>query len=490
MLILWPVHQIEREHSQYPGIMVLSACLKERGFRSEVISADPDTVTARIGEEGNGVILAWSGTTSHATRSLALNREIKRRRPEVLSVFGGAHATYFPRMIEEEGVDVICVGEGEFALAELAEARRTGNDHTSIRNLWVKVDGEIHRNPVRPLIEDLDTLPVPDHQVFLDALRKPPIHAIVMTGRGCPYSCTYCYNNAYKKLYAGRGRVVRRRSVDHVMRELRFLRDRGCRFIRFMDDIFTLSPEWIREFSGRYREEIGLPFTCLVRANVITPEMVRDLKEAGCHRVMMGVEAGNDRLRNEVFKRRMSKEEIREAARMIKSAGLKLVTANILAIPGGSLATDWETVDLNIEIRPSYASAALLQAFPGTEIHEMASHLGLLEDDNLERISREGFGLSSALRYADEREHRRVENLRLFFPLVVWFPWLKPLVRVLIGLPKNPLFEALYMTCMNIGSHLIAVPARVGAPMLLKKLTGRLVPRRRRHRRRGRDSRP
>ncbi len=476
MLILWPIRQLQMEHSQYPGIMVISALLGEHGHRCEVVSADVASVSRRL-ERERDAILAYSSPTAHAAHFLELNRQVKRRFPHVLSVFGGAHPTYFPHMIEEDGVDVICVGEGEYAMVELARARDTGSDHTSIPNLWVKSGGTIHRNPIRPLIEDLDSLPIPDHQLFLRALEQPPLHAIVMTGRGCPYSCTYCYNNAYKKLYAGKGRVVRRRGVDHVMRELRFLREGGCRFIRFMDDIFTLSPEWIHEFSLRYRREIGLPFSCLVRANVITPGMVRDLKEAGCHRIMMGIEAGNDHLRYEVFKRRMTREQILDAARMIRGAGLKLVTANILAIPGGSLEADWETVDLNIEARPSYASAALLQAFPGTEIHEIADHMGLLQDDNLDRISTGGFGFSSALRYPDEKEHRKVENLHKFFPLLVWFPWLKPLVRILITLPRNRLYEALYMVCMNIGSHLIAVPPKVGAPMLVKKLTRRFVPR-------------
>jgi len=479
MLILWPIRQIEMEHSQYPGIMALSAFLKEYGYRSEVVPADPVSVSNRLEREREErVILAYSTPTAHAAHFLALNREIKLRHPKILSVFGGPHPTYFPQMIEEEGVDVICVGEGEFALAELATALEKDEDPTSIENLWVKQDGTIHRNPIRSLIQDLDSLPVPDHLLFLRAVRKPPIHAIVMTGRGCPYSCTYCYNSAYKKLYKGKGRVVRRRSVGHVMKELHILKEEGCRFIRFMDDVFTVSADWVREFCERYRREIGLPFSCLVRANMITPEMARWLKEAGCHRIMMGVEAGNERLRNEIFKRKMTRDHIMEAARVIQGEGIRLVTANILGIPGGSLAADWETVDLNIEIGPSYASVALLQAFPGTEIHEMAGNMGLLQEDNVDRIFTGGLGLSLALRYPDEKEHRQVENLHKFFPLLIWFPWLKPLVRLLIKIPQNRLFEVMYMICMNIGSHLIAVPPRIGGPMLYKRLRHHLIPRR------------
>ncbi len=478
MLILWPIRQLELEHSQYPGIMVISASLKERGFRSEVVAADLASVCARLKDEKDAIV-GFSSTTAFASHYLELARRVKQRFPGVLTAFGGAHPTYFPEVIQEEGVDVVCVGEGEYAMTELVETRSRGDDHTSIRNLWVKQNGTIHKNPLRPLVEDLDTLPIPDHQVFMRAARKPPIHAIVMTGRGCPYSCTYCYNHAYHKLYAGLGKVVRRRSVDHVMRELRLLKKEGCRFIRFMDDVFTVSPEWIHEFSQRYRAEIGLPFSCLVRANMVSDDMVKWLKEAGCHRIMMGIEAGNDRLRNEVFKRRMTREHILNAARMIRGAGVKLVTANILAVPGGSLAADWETVDLNLEARPNYGSASLLQALPGTEIHEIAEQLSLLQEDNLEQLSTGGFGFSTALRHPDQAEAKQVENLHKFFPLLIWFPWLKPLVRLLIKLPPNRLYEAMYMASVNFGTHLIAIPPRVGLPMLVKKFTGKLLPRRR-----------
>ena len=471
MLILWPIREIEMEHSQYPGIMVLSAYLKEHGVRVEAVPADVAGVSARLEQErGERVILAYSTPSAHAAFFLSLNREIKQRHPEAFSIFGGAHPTYFPHMVEEDGVDAVCIGEGEHAFLELATALDDGGDPTSIENLWIKHDGAIHRNPIRPLIHDLDALPVPDHLLFLRAVKKPPIHAIVMTGRGCPYSCTYCYNNAYKQLYAGKGRVVRRRSVDHVMKELRILKDEGCRFIRFMDDVFTVSADWIREFSERYRREIGLPFSCLSRANMLTEDMVRWLKEAGCHRILIGIETGNDYLRDEVLKRKMTRQHIVNAARMIREAGIVLTTANILDIPGGSLEADWETVDLNIEVRPHYASASLLQAFPGTEIHAMADEMGLLWEDHVARISTGGFGFTSSLRHADESTRRRVENLHKFFPYIVWFPWLKPLFRFLIKLPPNRFYEALYMVSYNIGSNLIAVPPRVGLPMLIQRL--------------------
>lgn len=468
MLVLWPVDQLDREHSQYPGIMTLSAVLKEQGFRSEVISSDVGLIRSRLASESR-VVLAFSTPSALATTYVNVNREVKSDHPEVFSVFGGAHPTYFPEMIENEGVDGVCIGEGEYAMLDLVRTLDEGHSPRHLENWWIKEDGVVHRNPVRQLVEDLDEFPLPDREAFTQALRRPTLHAIVMTGRGCPYSCTYCYNHLYQKLYAGKGRLVRRRSVEHVLRELRLLKNEGCRFIRFMDDLFTLQPEWVREFSPRYQREIGLPFSCLVRANFVEEAVIADLKNAGCHRIMMGVEAGSERLRVEVMNRRMSDEQILEAARIVRAAGIKLVTANILALPGGTLADDWETVDLNVRARTHYGSAAILHAFPGTEIHETARSMGLIQDDQVAAVPGGGFGFTSALKIDDPKEKRRMENLHKFFPLVVWCPWLKPAVQQLIKLPPNRLFVALYMVCVNLGNHLVAVPPRIGLPMLARK---------------------
>jgi hypothetical protein len=247
-----------------------------------------------------------------------------------------------------------------------------------------------------------------------------------------------------------------------------------------MDDLFTLHPKWVREFSDRYAEEIGLPFSCLVRANFIDEDIVDNLKKAGCHRIMMGIEAGNERLRNDILKRRMSDDEILNAARIIRSSGIRLVTANILALPGGTLDDDWQTVDLNIRARSSYASASILQPFPGTEIHDITKAMGLLEDDYVAALSDGGFGFTSTMKIADPRERRQVENLHKFFPMLIWLPWLKPIVRQLIKLPPNRLFNLAYMTCVNIGVHFISVPPTIGRRLLLKKLRQKLLPRRRR----------
>jgi radical SAM superfamily enzyme YgiQ (UPF0313 family) len=474
MRVLWPIYKLETEHNQYPGVMTISALLKREGFRSDVVPARVADITDRLREEPRS-ILAFSAVTPLSSHLLEINREVRRVFPEITTVLGGPHPTYYPDTIDEEGVDALCVGEGEYAMLEFVRALDGGRSVTSIPNWWVKRDGRVHRNEIRPLIDDLDELPIPDHAAFRKARARRATEAVVITSRGCPHGCTYCHNHLYRKMYAGKGRLLRRRSVNHVIQELRVIKDEGYRFVRFMDDLFILSPDWVEEFAERYRREVALPFSCLVRPNLVTERTMESLRRAGCHRVMMGVEAGDDRLRTEVLKRRMTSEQILEAARTVRESGLRLVTANILGIPGGSFEADWETLDLNLRARPHYASVSLMQAYPGTEIHEYAKGLGIVEADQMERVSRaRAFGFTSELRFSDPREKRRVENLHKLFPWVVWLPFLAPLARRLVEVRPNRFFDFLYLVSLNLGSSLIMVPPRIGAAILWRKVLDRL----------------
>jgi radical SAM superfamily enzyme YgiQ (UPF0313 family) len=265
----------------------------------------------------------------------------------------------------------------------------------------------------------------------------------------------------YKELHKGKGKIVRRRSVDNVIEELRSLKiQKRYKFIRFLDDLFTLSPDWVEEFSFKYKREIGLPFSCLVRADHITPKIARDLKEAGCWRVQMGIETADDHTRRKILKRNMSNEEILQAARVIKDEGIKLVTGNIVGIPGSSLAEDFRTLELNIKIKPAYAGVSLLQPYPGTEIHKYAQDLGML--DSSFDFGERSFRKVSVLKFKNERIRSLTENFQKLFPIAVEFPWLLPIVKVLITLPRNQAFNLIFSRWVNYNQYFRIIPPHLG----------------------------
>ncbi|HSJ53638.1 MAG TPA: radical SAM protein, partial [Anaerolineae bacterium] len=244
-------------------------------------------------------------------------------------------------------------------------------------------------------------------------------------------------------LYGGQGRRFRRRGVENVLRELREVIDsHDVRFVLFMDDTFILQDRWLQEFMGRYKDEVGLPFWCQVRANLVTDEKVTLFKEAGCVSVSFGLETGNDHLRNAVLNRNMSREEILGAAEILRRHGVAFMTNNMLGLPTGSLETDFETLDLNARCRPAYANVFLFQPYPKTALGEWAYREGWMMgsfDDLSGSVSDD-----TVIRFGNEDEKRQIENLQKLFALGVELPWLLPSIRRLIRLRPNRLFWLVY----------------------------------------------
>ncbi len=438
MRILFVIKQIDYEPL---GLLYLSSSLRQAGHQVRLaIAADEDPVA--IAREWQPGVVGYSVYTGSQTYYRDLNLRIKEAVPGVVSVFGGPHPTYFPEFIEEPGVDAVCLGEGEGAILDLVDAVEAGRPLTGIGNWWFKRDGSIERNPLRPLEEDLDRLPFPDRELIYEKDRFTRESGIkhFITSRGCPYNCTYCFNHALAALYRGKGKRLRQMSVDKVIEEVGWVQKRyPLQFVVFLDDLFILSTEWLRELAARFPQEIGLPFFCNVRANLVTEDKIALLKQAGCTSVGMGVETGNPRLRNEILKRSLSDEQLIGASRLLRQAGIQLVTTNMLGLPGGTLADDFETLALNHACRPAYANAFLYQPYPRTELGEYARQHGFVEG-SLDEIDDSAWE-RSVLRFSSPEEKRQIENFNKLFALAVEWPWLTGLVRRLIKLPPNPFFR-------------------------------------------------
>jgi len=398
------------------GISCLSSISKKAGHNVDMAEAKYDKVKRKI-KNNNFTILAYSVHFNIVRYYLDLNRKIKEEF-KVFSIFGGPQPTAFPEMINEPGLDGVCIGEGEYALLELANNLQEGRPITDIANWWIKQDNQIFRNPTRPLIKDLDTLPFADRTLFSSILMSS-----VMTSRGCPYLCSFCTAIG----------EFRRRSVDNVIAELRELKKNiNVKFIAFYDTVFNISLDWLREFSGKYRKEIGLPFYCYVRADLVTPESMGYLKEAGCFSVTMGIETANDYLRNEVLKKAISKEQIIQAAEIIKRYKIRLRTTNLLGIPFGSLEDDLDTLRLNIQCRPDLAKASIFFVQKNTAIYNFLAKYP--EFKQLKSFLQEDLYVNLESR-SSAYKIRKIKNLNQLFGLIVEFPFLLPQAQLLIELP-------------------------------------------------------
>ncbi len=296
---------------------------------------------------------------------------------DVPVISGSYHPTTLPEeVIATDGVDMLCRGEGEEALLELVKRMDAGEDYTAIESIWVKQGEVVHRNAVRPLIEDIDVLPLPDFSIFdFSKLLSTRINTgVVILSRGCPYSCTYCSNKRMRDIYPNRNRYSRFHSPEYSIEYLKKLLAAypGVKYLNFRDDILPWKGGWLERFTSLYRKEIGLPFICNYRANLVTPEIVRMLRQAGCYQMFFGVESGNDFIRNEVLNRHMSRDKIAQAFAACREAGIKTVAYNMVGLPYEDKAKVLDTVKLNVEIKADHSLSPIYYPYPDTALFETA----------------------------------------------------------------------------------------------------------------------
>lgn len=435
------------------SLPIVSALAKQRGHRTSLFEFGPNPKRA-IREIAAFApdIVGYSVSSNEHQRYLEINRQLKERL-DFFSLFGGPHPTFFPKYVEQEGVDAICRGEGDLALPEFLQAFGTDAMY-EVDNFSLKLpDASIRENPLRDLVMDLDGVPVPDRKLIYGKRAyqaRNPIKGF-FSGRGCPYSCSYCFNHAYKAMYRGKGNIVRRRSVGHFLAEIRAVRERyPLRFVRVMDDTFGLDAGWLDEFADRYPREIGLPFNCQARPNILTEEYCRRLKRAGCYAVFLAVECSNEQLRRTVANRKISNAQIDAACENLKREGIRIGTYNMLGLPGESEADLMNTVEMNRRAGVDYAEASILQPYPGTRINEYCRREGYLDDEA------DGFGgqYSSSVMNFGERFKQIIYVMHRMFPMLVDHPRLKALLPLLYKAPwLNGLLDFAYRLYYGYNAH-------------------------------------
>ncbi len=425
-----------------PGVMQLAAVLHQAGHQCRVIVAAEERDPVRAAIRWRPEVLALSCMTGEHREMLSLAEQIRASVPGLVVVMGGPHATVWPQVIEHPALDIICRGEGEEAFVELVDRLAAGADTRDIENLWVKTNAGVRRNPMRAPLRDLDRLPFFARELYPSNWLGRR-HPMVLTGRGCPFDCSFCVNPTMRSLYGiSKAAYTRRRSPDSVLEELELLVARDpVKVVAFADDLFTLDRAWLRDFLPAYRARIGRPFACDVRADTLNAEVVRDLRVAGCVAVRMGVESGSERVRQRIYGKRLPTEVLHRAARLVRSEGIRLMTYNIVGAPGESLDEALETIQLNRELRPHYAWCALLQPFPGTAIRDQAKEQALLTDDSdVDRFPTSFFAYS----VLDSNERSAMESLQRLFDFLVQVPVPLRLVRTLLRVPPTPLHDALF----------------------------------------------
>jgi len=427
---------------EYIGTMYLSAALKAYGHQVEVfIGSDNKQLISEI-VSYQPDLLAFSCTTGTESWCLQVASRV-REQISVKVILGGPHPTFFPEIINEEPVDIICIGEGDQAIVEIADMLQRGEYSTDIANCWFRIKNEIIKNPPRPLIKNLDSLQFPDRDLYrrkYSFLRSGTLS--IFTGRGCPFDCSYCFNKALKDLYKGKGAYVRKRSVDSVIDEIkRFRLNNEIRTVYFYDDTFFVNRNWLAEFAAKYKQQVNIPYICLLRVEQIDEASVALLKDSNCCRVFFGIESGSEELRFKILNRHITDSQIIDAARLFKRYAIPFRTYNMVGLPGETLEDAFKTVKLNIEIGTDYPWCSLFYPYPGTQLNSYADRNKLIDREDLLKGHVTFFKKSII-----KSEHNNaLSNLQKLFLYAVKFPGLFSYIKKLIQVKANIFFDLLFL---------------------------------------------
>jgi radical SAM superfamily enzyme YgiQ (UPF0313 family) len=432
---------------EYLGVMYLSAVLKQEGHEVEVFidetNSGIDSKKKLVNEiaKWKPDIIAFSCTTPSFMWALETARLTKETIAKP-TIFGGPHPTFSPEIIEDPAVDFVCRGEGEAIVKELFKTLNSSADYTGIKGLWVKKDNKIFKNPMRLLIEDLDSIPFPDRELYIGKYKYlSKSQKNILSGRGCPFDCSYCFNHKLKQVYADCGQYIRWRKPENVIKEIESIQNKyKVKNIHMQDDTFILNKAFLKTFCELYEKRISIPFVCLVRPDLLTEEIAGWLKKADCRIVFMGVESGSEDMRVKVLKRKITDKQIIDAAEYLKKNKIRFRTYNILGLPGETLEQAWETVALNQRIKTDYPWCSLLYPYKGTDIGDYIEREGMLEDSIKYELN--SFFKTSIIRSPVRRE---LSNLQKLFCFAVLFPFLNKIIKFAVKLPENIVFDFLFL---------------------------------------------
>ncbi|HRZ85789.1 MAG TPA: radical SAM protein [Candidatus Paceibacterota bacterium] len=413
------------------GIEILSAILKEKKHEVK-LAFDPQLFNdgylnipylskrydytqkiLKYIKEYQPEVICFSVLTDNYQWALKLGKIIKNEF-NIPIIFGGVHVTSVPEeVMSNDFIDFAIIGEGDIALVKLLDCIENNKDYKKIKNLVFRKKGEIIKNDVGNLIKNLNSIPFPDKDIFYEFIPFAKKTYSIMTGRGCPFSCTYCFNSMYKKIYKNKGVYLRKRSVDNVIQELKERKLKyNYNFVSILDDVFMTDEKWTEEFCKKYLENINLPFRCIGHVNCINENIVQMLKKSGCKIIQIGVQTTCDYTRKNVIKRYETNDAIKRAAEIIKKYGISLEIDHIIGFPYETENEQIEAAKFYNEIRPEIINCYWLKCFPETEIiQHMIKDKKLIEKD-VESINK---GLEAS--YISGGSVKNMKEMKKFFSL-------------------------------------------------------------------------
>lgn len=363
------------------GVSDLIGSLKASGHGGDIVIAGMEGDFLAAIRRHNPDMIAISLMIGVHQNLLLLGRWIKRRYPTIPIIVGGPYMVVGPDIIDQPWVDFAGLGEADRLLPALCDAIEGRGAMESIGGLLFKRNGRVCRNPPDRLIDPLEELPLPDRSPYYryEAFRRLSTKRF-LTGRGCPHTCTFCYNMSMRRLVHGLGRYTRKKSPGRVCKEIHEVeRVAPFKLVQFSDDIFFIDRQWLEEFLAVYAREIRKPFVCNITGNAIDPGIASRLAAAGCIGVGIGLETGNESLRTGVLGKHITNDQYRSTVTALHDVGIRVYTDNMLGLPGETLDQVVETLMFNRELGADYVQMLICIPFKGVPLTDWGIAHGYLE---------------------------------------------------------------------------------------------------------------
>ncbi len=379
LLIQPPVAEKNITSFMYPpmGLISLAATVRQAGH---VVAIHDCNLYAQSFEqaltkirETKPDLVGITAMTVNIGHGLEMAKRVKKINSKIITVVGGVHATVAPEyVLADKNVDFVVVAEGEVSFNNLLSALEENRDYKKVKGIGYKVGTKKNFTERQPLVADISQLPIPAYDLLeFNKYRAPytarhPFMSMIRS-RGCPYQCTFC---GVQSVFAHKYRC---QTPQRSMQEIRYLVENfGVKELSFKDSEFTLDKKNVEELCDLLvTAKFDLTWNCNGRVNNVDLKMLKKMKKAGCVGVTYGVESGDQQILNNL-KKGITPDQVRNAIKANKKAGLKTITNFMIGNPGDTKETLEKTIKFAVELDTDYTYFGFTTPFPGTELREQA----------------------------------------------------------------------------------------------------------------------
>ena len=349
--------------------------------------------------------------------------ELKRTRPEIKTILGGYHPSIHPEdTLDMENVDAICIGDGEYVVEEYLNRIEHNENLEGVKGLWAKVNGSKIKNERGSFIEDTDSLPIPNYDLWEDLDKYFYFLGMlyIIGSRGCPYRCTYC--DAHEISQAVDGKYFRVKDpikyANEIAHQWRKYKDRNLRLAQLFDQVFTMDKKWVKSFCDEYRNlelHKQFRFSTFSRIDHIDKERAEILGKSGCALLRVGVEAGDPYIRNEIYKKKISNEKIKEIFDVCHENGIKFTAFYMLGGPAETHQTCKKTIDMAVQLNAARSAFFIYKPFTQEGMAQIVEHGGFVDQERWNKADNITFDAVVKLKDMTPKQVEQLQRKAYFF---------------------------------------------------------------------------